>query len=1011
MDRDLVIGLDLGEVSVGWAVIDNKNKEIVDIGVRCWDKSQDRSGKLLSAQRREYRGRRRTTRRKAHRKQRLKNTIIKYGLMSKEEMAKLFESPGDIDVYTLRLHGLDRLLTNEELTRILVKLAKNRGFKSNRKADKESEGILNDAISENEKLMDEKGYRTVGEMFAIDPKFSERKRNTEGSYITTVSRKLVIDELREILKIQKDLGNKNITDEFIKEIIGIVENQRHFASGDQIMKMVGDCTFETGFKRAPKATYSFSKFQVLQELNNLRLLDENRNKKELDLKQKKLVFEKIFSSSGKFTYGQIRKTLKLDDKLLFTKLNYDKDIKEVEKDVFINIEEFIKISKALKSFNLSNEELDNICMTLSYYKTDEDIEKKLNELGFSEEVIAEVQNINIKSTKPCHLSFEALRKINIGLEKGLTYNEACILAGYDPKAQGKEEDKTELLPNIPKDEITNPVVYKALIEARNVVNSIIEKYGSPIGINIELTRELAKSEKAKKAIAKAQKEIKTIKDSILSDIKKDRPDINISGTQILKLRLWREQGERCIYSNKPIDIDDVLFDETACQVDHILPYSRSFDDSYNNKVLVLTKENQDKKDKTPFEAFGHTSKWDMFVANVSNNKNIPYKKKLNLLNCNFENEEKQFLERNLRNTSYITDFFSKFIRNNLRFAPSENKVKVNCINGVVTSNIRYLLGLEKDRSIDTHHAVDAAIVAVTGNSFIQQITKYYKDREYNRTLSKREGLKFPRPWENFEYEVENKVNDIFVSRAEKRKITGSAQDDTLYAYKGKGPDGYHIIGKNVDITKLSIDKNGELTAGKLGKVDSNNPLYKVIYEAIKGGKDLNNLKTPSKNGNGNPIRKIMVTRSAGSGNITILNNGKSAKLGGDIIRTDIFEKEGKFYFVPMYVSDTVKKELPNKAIKKTTPRDKWIDIDNSFNFKFSIYKNTVLKIKKKEGKEYIGYVSSNPDVSEARFEMKYNNGEDIGRVTFGTLLDIEKYTVDNLGNLTKVDMEERRTFR
>lgn len=1018
-NQDRVIGLDIGETSIGWAVIDYIDKCIVDMGVRCWSKSEDRLGKPLSRGRREARGRRRTTRRKAHRKQRVKNTLIKYNILTRDQLENLFRTNLEKDIYTLRVEGLNTLLTNEEISRILIRLSKNRGFKSNRKSDKEAEGILNDAISQNEKIMKEKGYRTAGEMLLLDEKFKYQKRNSEGNYKAAVSRKLIEKELRIILEKQQELGNRHITDEFVNEIIKIIIEQRPFATGEDITKLVGNCTFEDE-QRSPKATYSFSEFQVRQALNNLRLLKDKKEIVELTTEQKEKVHEKIFSGSGKYTYAQVRKLLKLEELLLFKGLNYRNDIKETEKEVFVNIEEFQKIKNSLKEFKLSNDDLDSIGVILSYYKTDDDIKTELSKNAFPNKVIEEVLRINIKSCKPCHLSLTALKKINVGLKEGFTYNKACEIAGYNFKVENNEEKKSYTLEQkIPMENITNSTVRKALIESRKLLNEIINKYGSPTSIHIELTRDIAKSEKAKKKIHKQQKEIEILKSSIVEEIKKDRPNVELTSTQILKLRLWKEQYGRCMYSNKVIDLVDVLFDDNLCQIDHILPYSRSFDNSYNNKVLVLASENQEKGNKTPYEAFDE-SKWYEFEIRVNISKNIPYRKKLNLLNTTFRDDEKGFLSRNLNNTSYITTFFSKYIRENLKFAVSDKKNNVICVNGQVTSDVRYLLGLQKDRGIDTHHAVDAAIVAVIDDNFIQKISKYYKSKEENKYKDKRQGIKFPRPWDNFEYEVGNRANKIFISKSEQIKYTGSAHSETIYSYLGKDDDGYDIIGEKVSVEKLSINKDGEIIAGKAGKLDKSNPLYKVIEEAIINGKDLKNLKTPSQGGNPNPVKRVMVYRRAGSGNLTILKDGKSAKINGDMCRVDIFEREGKYYCVPIYVSDTVSHTLPNKAVKLRKPRNEWIYMDENYEFKCSISKSSLVKFTIDENgdkKEYLGYAVPKFDVDSIRLAITnqdgrlFDDGEKEKRFSVGKLKNIQKYKVDLLGNIEKINQEERKNIR
>ena len=1012
VDKQLVIGLDIGETSVGWTITDMLNEYIVDMGVRVWDKAQTRTKQTLASERREYRGRRRTGRRKIHRKDRVKNALIRYELLTKDQVNNLFLNSGNEDVYVLRVQALDKLISNEELARILIKFAKNRGFKSNRKVDVDSEGVILTAIDENQKLMNEKNYRTFGEMLLLDEKFKYKKRNTEGDYQASPSRKLIEDELDMILTTQQNKGNNLITDDFMKDIMCIILEQRPFATGDDIVKLLGKCTYEVDEYRAPKATHSFSEFQVRQALNNLRLLDQDFNKTELNPEQKEAVYQKAFSGSGKLTFTQLRKILKMDEAWRFIGLDYGPDIKDVEKKSFVSIEEFMKIQKQVKEFNLRNEQLDDIGWVLSFYKTDEDIYNELVKRELSEEVIEKALAINIKSSKPCNLSLKALININVGLKEGLLYHEACDKAGY--KSEDKEERTLLLEKEISRDEITNPVVFKSLIETKKVLNALILRYGSPISVHIELAREVTMSEKGKIKAHKKSKENEKLNLSIIGEIKKERPDINLNSTQIMRYKLWKEQNGLCMYSNKPIDVDYVLFDGVECQIDHILPYSRSYDNSYTNKVLVFTKYNQDKGNKTPHEMFSEVA-WEEFKERVNSNTKIPYKKKLNLLNTTFKDNEAGFLSRNLINTAYAARYFSKLVRDNLLFSPSERKNKVVCINGRATSDFRYLLDIKKDRDIHTHHAIDAAIISVIDEKFIYNLNNYYKKRENDRYKAGAPGgLKFEKPWENFDYEIMKKEKEIFVSKAEKTKVTGSASKDTFYSYKkGKDENGCHIVGKNVPITKLTIDKNNELVAGNSGKIDPAHPLYNVIYEAIKSGTDLNNLVTPSKKGNGNPIRKVMVHKAVVSGKVIVFNDTKSAKLGGDMVRTDVFEKEGKFLFVPIYVSDVVGSELPCLAITKKKPRDQWITIDDSYKFKCSISKNSLIKVIRKnkdELIEHLGYVASNPDVFEARFKMIHHDGEDLGAIPFSSIADIKKYKIDILGNFEEIINEERKKF-
>ena len=172
------LGLDIGIASIGWAVLRNDEQEepcrIENLGVRIFDKAeQPKTGASLAAPRRQKRSQRRTIRRRRFRKERIRNLIASVGLMSREDIEKLFADTGyEKDVYTLRAEGLDRLLEKEEWVRVLIHLNQRRGYRSNSKAeeaqDKETGAVLS-ALAENEIRLEK--YRTIGEMFCKDKDF------------------------------------------------------------------------------------------------------------------------------------------------------------------------------------------------------------------------------------------------------------------------------------------------------------------------------------------------------------------------------------------------------------------------------------------------------------------------------------------------------------------------------------------------------------------------------------------------------------------------------------------------------------------------------------------------------------------------------------------------------------------------------------------------------------------------------------------------------------------------
>jgi len=609
------IGLDLGIASTGWAVINEEKSRIEALGVRIFDKAEETDGKSLNLARREARDTRRRIRRRAVRMRKVKELFIKYNILSKAELDNLYIiSNSDKDVYELRAEALNRVLNQKEWARVLTNIAKRRGYKSNRKIDEEDKevGKLTQGTKENKKILEEKGYRTIGEMFYKDDKFIKNKRNKGGEYNNTVLRIMLIDEIHILFEKQREFKSEFASNEFEKEYIDIVEFQKPFMTAEILEKMLGHCTFEKEEYRAPKNSYTFERFNLLQKVNNLRV---DINGEKVDISQdKKEQIVKMAYEKAEIKYTQLRNLLELPIEAKFSGLNYivskknqelskEDFIKNVEKQKFIKLEGWNKIRLALKDNKekfeeiRKNPELQNIIAdALVRNKTDEKIKEYLNEKGIDEIIVNAVLKLNF--TKFGHLSYKAMNKIIPGLEKGLTYDKACNEAGYV-----FNKDLKHKLPPVSalEDKITNPVVLRAVSEARKVINNLIDKYGSPTAIYIETSRDLSKSYEERTRIDKKQEDNKKRNDKMKEEIK-ELFGFDAKPFDIVKMKLWKEQGEKCIYSGKSIPANR-LFEENFVQVDHIIPFSRCFDDSYQNKVLVLADENQKKKERIPFEYF------------------------------------------------------------------------------------------------------------------------------------------------------------------------------------------------------------------------------------------------------------------------------------------------------------------------------------------------------------------------------------------------------------------------
>lgn len=271
-----------------------------------------------------------------------------------------------------------------------------------------------------------------------------------------------------------------------------------------------------------------------------------------------------------------------------------------------------------------------------------------------------------------------------------------------------------------------------------------------------------------------------------------------------------------------------LLEAGYVEIDHALPYSRSFDDSKNNKVLVLTRENRDKGNRTPFEYLGgaeNSERWQRYVAFVEANKAYRLAKRTRLLRKDFgAKEAEEFRERNLNDTRYICRFFKNYVEQHLKLAEGSEAKRCVVVSGQLTNFLRARWGLLKVRSdSDRHHALDAAVVAACSHSMVQRLSNYSRTRELeqvrdgfvdietgeivNPAMHRQLREHFPDPWPYFRNELKarleidspeqlreelsvlgsyseeelSKVKPLFVSRAPQRRNGGAAHQATIYA--------------------------------------------------------------------------------------------------------------------------------------------------------------------------------------------------------------------------------------
>ncbi len=429
------------------------------------------------------------------------------------------------------------------------------------------------------------------------------------------------------------------------------------------------------------------------------------------------------------------------------------------------------------------EALDRIAEILTIGQSDEGIGRELSKMSFSTKTKEALLGVSMTGYK--NLSLVAIRNILPGLESGKNYSDACKQAGYKNQQFGSGERKKylDLLPTIafkryridpmtaqaranPRTEkrykgLNNPTVARSFNQARKVLNELIARYGSPAYVNIETARDLSRSKKKRDEIADEQKARRDrnfeSEQAARTNFAEKYGNNEATKTQIRRMRMYAEQNCKCAYTLEPLDPRQILSNDNYVNEDHIWPRSKTFDNSIENKVLVLAGANQNKGDLIPYNFLGgdrNSELWQRFQHWVNECHAMSGAKKERLLSI--EIDELEFYARNLVDTRYVTRLFARLLRENLLFAGEDGKTRISdeseendpdaagalriarfnvarvrTPQGGVTALLRRSWGFAmKDRTAsDLHHALDACVIAAVNPTIIQAVNNYHRRME------------------------------------------------------------------------------------------------------------------------------------------------------------------------------------------------------------------------------------------------------------------------------------------
>jgi CRISPR-associated endonuclease Csn1 len=1053
-----VLGIDLGIASCGWGVIElgGGGGSVIATGVRCFDAPLvDKTGEPKSAARRTARGQRRIIRRRRQRMKGVRRLLYEYGLLGSQSPDALSQAlrrisrnaaGSPITPWTLRAAAHQRLLTNEELAVVLGHIARHRGFRSNSKNDVGSNAA--DETSKMKRAMEatREGlakYHSFGDMIANDPKFADRKRNRDKDYSHTAKRSDLEDEVRDIFRAQVRFGSRIAGEELQRRFSETAFFQRPLQDSED---RVGECPFEPGQKRAARRAPSFELFRFLSRLANLKLTVGRSPERSLTPDEIALAAKDFGETKKTITFKSLRETLDLDPNARFSGIAPEK---ESTLDVAARTGGAAYGTKTLKdalgeapwrSLKRTPEKLDRIAEVLSFREDINSIRSGLEEIGLDPHVVDALMraagNGDFKDfTRAAHISALAARNIIPGLREGMVYSEACARVGYDHTAR----------PAVPLCQVGSPVTRKALSEALKQVRAITREYGPIDYFHIELAREVGKSAEERRQLTDGIEARNVEKEKRRKEAEEHlgRPP---SDDELLRYELAKEQNFKCIYSGDPIDPAGIAANDTRYQIDHILPWSRFGDDSYLNKTLCTAKSNQNKRGRTPFEWFDADKtevEWMGYVARVEGLKEVKGRKKRNYTIKDAAAIEDKFKARNLTDTQWATRLLADELKR--MFPPREcervvvgradrgndelstvEERRVFTRPGAVTSKLRRAWGLEglkkkegKRVEDDRHHAVDALVLAATTEALLHRLTLEVQKRE--REGRQDDVFHCSAPWPGFRVDVQRHVYGseaapgIFVSRAERRRARGKAHDATIKQIRQL--DGERVVFERKPVEKLTEKDLERIPVPEpYGKVSDPKKLRDELVANLRAWIAAGKPKDrPPLSPKGDVIRKVRVETKD---KVAVEINGGTVDRG-DMARVDVFRKRSKkgvweYYVVPIYPHQIVSMMAPpNRAVVAYSDDPDWKEVDDSYEFLWSLFALSYVEVSKSNGDRISGYFRGlHRGTGAASVSEHISLGRDstMSGIGLKTLASFRKFTIDRLGRKFEV-LREVRTWR
>lgn len=676
-----------------------------------------------------------------------------------------------------------------------------------------------------EKLQAE--HKTVGQYFAEQLRQNQSESPTGGiSYRIKdqiFSRQCYIDEYDQIMAVQRVHYPDILTDEFIRmlrdEVIFMqrpLKSCKHlvslceFEKQERVMRVQQDDgkggwqlverRVKFGPKVAPKSSPLFQLCRIYEAVNNIRLTRPNGSPCDITPEERAKIVAHL-QSSASLSFAALKKLLK-EKALIADQLTSKSGLKGNSTRVALAsaLQPYpqyhhlldMELETRMMTVQLTDEETGEVTEREVAVVTDSYVRKPLyrlwhilysieereamrraliTQLGMKEEdldggLLDQLYRLDFVKPGYGNKSAKFICKLLPQLQQGLGYSEACAAVGYRHSNSPTSEEITErtLLEKIPllqRNELRQPLVEKILNQMINLVNALKAEYGID-EVRVELARELKMSREERERMARNNKDREERNKEVAAKIREC--GLYPTKPRIQKYMLWKEAGRQCLYCGRSIEEEQCLR-EGGMEVEHIIPKSVLYDDSYGNKTCACRRCNKEKGNRTALEyirAKGREAEYMKRINDLLKEKKISYSKHQRLRWLK-EDIPSDFLERQLRLTQYISRQAMAILQQGIR--------RVSASEGGVTARLRSLWGYGKilhtlnldrydsmgetervsregeateelhitnwsKRMDHRHHAIDALVVACTRQSYIQRLNRL--SSEFGREDKKKE---------------------------------------------------------------------------------------------------------------------------------------------------------------------------------------------------------------------------------------------------------------------------------